>query len=255
MARGDKLTARWHSDRLGRQVQLVRWGTLGQPVLLFPTAGGDAEEIERFHMIDVLGPLLDAGRIKIYSCDSVAGKALITREGTPGHQMWLQNQFHQYVRHEVVPAIHADCHMTGKTADIGIWTAGASIGAFHAAATVCRFPDVFTKALALSGTYDLRRFYDASKFSDDFWVSSPLHFLPSLSGHHLDVLRRRFIFLGSGEGKAEDIGESWNLANALGAKGVPNRVESWGKETPHDWITWRRHLPRLLGEWTSGGER
>ncbi len=28
--------------------RLVRWGTYGQPVLLFPTAGGDAEEIERF---------------------------------------------------------------------------------------------------------------------------------------------------------------------------------------------------------------
>ena len=52
-----------------REVTLVRWGTVGQPVLLFPTAGGDAEEIERFQMIDVLAPLLDAGKIKVYSCD------------------------------------------------------------------------------------------------------------------------------------------------------------------------------------------
>ncbi|MBA3538097.1 MAG: hypothetical protein H0T79_00570 [Deltaproteobacteria bacterium] len=249
--RGDKIVARWRSERLEREVTLVRWGTIGHPVLLFPTAGGDAEEIERFQMIDALAPLLDAGRIKVYSCDSVAGKALVTREGSARHQMWLQNQFHHYVRQEVVPAIRADC----KSPDIDLWAAGASIGAFHAAAAVCRFPDVFTRALAMSGTYDLRRFYDAHEFSNEFFVSSPVHFLPSLSGHHLDVLRTRFILLVSGEGKAEDIGESWNLANILGAKGVPNRVDSWGRDWPHDWTTWRKMLPQILDEWTRGGPR
>jgi len=245
--RGDKVVARWRSERLERDVTLVRWGTIGQPILLFPTAGGDAEEIERFQMIDALAPLLDAGKIKIYSCDSVAGKALVTREGSARHQMWVQNQFHHYVRHEVVPAIRMDCK-----SDLEIWAAGSSIGAFHAAAVVCRFPDVFSRALAMSGTYDLRRFYDAQPhdFSDDFWVSSPVHFVPGLAGRHLDVLRTRFVYITSGEGKAEDIGESWNLANVLGRKGIPNRVDSWGPDWPHDWVTWRRMLPQILGEWT-----
>lgn len=246
--RADKVSTRWHSERLQREVQLVRWGTFGQPVLLFPTAGGDAEEVERFHMMTVLGPLLDAGRIKVYSCDSVAGKALLTREGSPRHQMWLQNQFHQYVRHEVVPAIRKDC----KSPDIEIWSAGASIGAFHAAAVVCRFPDVFARALAMSGTYDLRRFFDAREFSDDFWVSSPVHFVPHLDGRHLEVLRTRYVQLSTGEGRAESIAESWNLANVLGRKGVPNRVDSWGPEWHHDWITWRKMMPQILEEWTQG---
>ncbi len=246
--RADKLVTRWRSERLERDITLVRWGHHGQPVLIFPTAGGDCEEIERFLMIDVLGALLDAGRIKVYSCDSAAGKALLAREGSARHQMWLQNQFHQYVRHEVVPAIRMDC----KTPDIPIWTAGASIGAFHAVAAVCRWPDVFTRALAMSGTYDLRRFYEAgpNDFSDDFWVSSPVHFVPTLGGHHLDVLRSRFILLPSGEGRAEDIGESWRMAEVLGRQGVPNRVDPWGKDVPHDWMTWRKMMPQYLDEWT-----
>ena len=250
MARADKVRTRWRSERVQREVTLVRWGHYGRPVLLFPTAGGDAEEVERFHMLDVLGPLLDAGRIKVYSCDSVAGQALLAREGSARHQMWLQNQFHQYVRHEVVPAIRTDCRNPG----VEIWATGASIGAFHAAAAVCRFPDVFTRALAMSGTYDLRRFYDAGphELSDDFWVSSPLHFVPTLGGRHLDVLRTRYIQLSSGEGRAEAIGESWALANALGRKGIPNRVDSWGPDWHHDWITWRKMLPQILDEWTRG---
>ena len=58
--------------------------------------------------------------------------------------MWVQHQFHQYVRHEVVPAIRMDC----RSEDITIWTTGASIGAFHSAAVLCRFPDVFSRAPA-----------------------------------------------------------------------------------------------------------
>src|SRR5678816_2272816 len=104
-----KTIARWRSDRVQRDVTMVRWGTFGQPVLVFPTAGGDAEEIERMHLVGAVRALIEAGKIKIYSCDSVAGAALLAKEGSAQHQMWLQNQFQQYVRHEVVPAIRTDC--------------------------------------------------------------------------------------------------------------------------------------------------
>jgi esterase/lipase superfamily enzyme len=245
-----KTVERWRSERLERPVTLARWGAVGQPVLIFPTAGGDAEEVERFLMLDVLAPLLAEGRIKVYSCDSAAGQALLAREGSARHQMWLQNQFHHYIRHEVVPAIRADC----QSPDIAIWTAGASIGAFHSVAAVCRWPDVFARAIAMSGTYDLRRFFDAGgDFSDEFWVSSPLHFVPTLGGHHLVVLRTRFILFPSGEGKNEDIGETWAMANTLGRQGITNRVDSWGREWDHDWVTWRAMLPRYLAEWTTPG--
>ncbi len=55
----DKTVARWRSERLGREVTLVRWGHFGQPVLLFPTAGGDAEEVERMWLIKALRPLIN----------------------------------------------------------------------------------------------------------------------------------------------------------------------------------------------------
>jgi esterase/lipase superfamily enzyme len=242
-----KTVGKWYSERVEREVTLARWGVSGRPVLLFPTAGGDAEEVERFQLVDVLRPLIEANKIKVYSCDSVAGAALLKREKNSRHQMWLQNQFHQYVRHEVVPAIRADC----QTPDIEIWTAGASIGALHAVAMVCRFPDIFARACALSGTYDIRRFYDATEFTDDFWVSSPVHFVPTLAGPHLDKLKERFILMASGEGRAEDISETWRMANVLGKQGVPNRVDPWGRDWHHDWVTWRKMLPQYLGEWTA----
>jgi len=67
---------------------------------------------------------------------------------------------------------------------------------------------------------------------------------------HLDELRKRFILLAMGAGRAEDPSESWAMANALGSKGVPNRVDPWGPEWHHDWPTWRNMLPKYLDEWT-----
>jgi esterase/lipase superfamily enzyme len=244
------LKSRWYSHRVQSPLTVARWGEVGQPVLVLPTAGGDAEEIERFQMIQVLGPLLEAGRIKIYSVDSVGGRTWFYREGTPEHRMWMQDQFHHAIREEVVPAIRMDC----RDEHIPIWTAGASIGAFHAAALVCRFPDVFTRALCMSGTYNLMRFIEADHPTDAFRRASPLYFVPHLHGRHLELLRSRYIHITTGEGRWESLPESWGLANVLGAKGVPNFLDSWGPDWHHDWVTWRKMMPQYLGEWTKAGQ-
>lgn len=239
-----KEKARWHSQRLGREVDVVRWGTHGTPLLLFPTAAGDAEECERFLMLDVLGPLMAEGRIKVYSVDSVAGEAMFAKDSTVEHSGRVQDQFHEFVRNEVVPAIRADC----RSQDIEVVAAGASIGAFHAVAALCRYPDVFSKAVCMSGTYDLTKFTDG-KLTQHLRQSSPLHFLPDVpEGQHLDRLRGRFVLLTHGEGRWEEPAQSWRMAQALGSRGIPNRVDAWGKEWDHDWPTWRRMLPQYVRE-------
>jgi len=77
-----------------------------------------------------------------------------------------------------------------------------------------------------------------------------LQFLPGLEGPQLDRLRQRFAVLASGAGDWEDTGESWRMGEALGAKGIPNRVDNWGPEFRHDWPTWHRMLPQYLRELT-----
>ena len=72
--------------------------------------------------------------------------------------------------------------------------------------------------------------------------------VPPLEGAQLDALRGRFALLAFGQGRWEDPGESWRLADVLGAKGIPNRVDPWGTDWPHDWPTWRAMLPKYLAE-------
>ena len=234
---------RWYSGRVQREITVRRWGTLGRPVLVFPSAGGDAGEVERNGLVEACSPLLAAGQVKLYSVDSVAGQAMVAKEGPVEHRLWLLSQFQECVRHEVVPAIHAD--LGGQ--EMELVAAGASIGAFNAVAMLCRYPDVFRAAIGMSGSYRIERFY-AEAWTEDLYFSAPLQFLPGLAGAPLDLLRQRFAVLASGEGDWEDIGESWQMAEALGARGIPNRVDSWGPDWAHDWHTWRQMLPQYLRE-------
>src|SRR5215470_10016940 len=152
-----RVKERWYSDRVQTEITVVRWGVVGLPVLVFPSAGGDAEEIERQGLVNACGPLLAEGRVKLYSVDSVAGRAMVTKAGSAEYRMWLLNQFHECVRWEVVPAIH-------------VITTGASIGAFNAVAVLCRYPDVFSAAIGMSGSYRIERFYDGA-WSQDLYYS------------------------------------------------------------------------------------
>ncbi len=241
-----KQTNRWYSPRLNTEMLVARWGHYGQPVLLFPTAGGDAEECERFLMIEALMPLLEAGRIKVYTCDSVAGRIWTDGESSGAFRARIQNAFDSFVVEELVPAIHSDCRSSG----IEVITAGASIGAFNALAAICRHPDLFKSAICMSGTFDLSRWLHG-EHSVDFHHGSPLHFLPSLGDSpQLSLLRERFVLLATGEGRWEDPGESWRAAQVLGSKGVPNRVDAWGPSYDHDWPTWREMLPIYLDRMT-----
>ena len=174
-----KVTERWDSERMQQPISLARWGHYGTPVLVFPTAGGDAEEIERNHLVGACWELVDSGRVKLYSCDSVAGRALATGAGTPAYRMWLMNQYHQAVVNEVVPAIFADLGGPA-TRDASSPPAPRSARSTPSPCSAAT-PTLFDAAIAMSGTYRLQRFLEG-QYTDDLYFSSPLDFLPHLDG-------------------------------------------------------------------------
>lgn len=239
---------KFQSNHLQMETQIVRWGSFGVPLLLFPTAGGDAEEVERFYLIRKLAPFIHEGRLKVYSVDSVNGKAWITHPSVP-HRVWVQLQFDKFIAQEIVPLIRKDCNNDG----IEVMTAGASIGAFNALVSICRHPELFSRAICLSGTYDIQKWLEGQWF-DEFYHQCPLQFVPGLEGDHLNRLKNRFVLLATGQGENEDPDESWKVERALGQKEIPNRVDLWDGNWKHDWETWREMLPKYVQEMLQGLE-
>ena len=232
---------KWSSPALQREMSVCRWGHFGTPVLLFPTAGGDYLECERFLMIRALTPLIEAGRIKVFSCGSISGDAWLDGDAPPWHKTWLQSRFDQYLVEELIPLIHKDCGGAPR-----ITATGASLGAYNASTAASKHPEFFERVIAMSGTYDFKRWM-GGHFDQNYYFNMPLHFLPNLGeGPQLDHLRKVHFVIATGQGRAEAPQESVWLANILRSKGVNVNLEIWGQDAHHDWPTWRTMLPMFL---------
>src|SRR6202789_3494445 len=119
---------RWYSHRLGLDMGIVVYGHWGSPLMGFPTSAGDEWELDRQGMIGALAPLIEAGRVKFFSVNSVNWAGLYNKSAHPFHRSYMQSQLHGYIREEVVPFIWDSC----KSPGIGISTMGASLGAYPA---------------------------------------------------------------------------------------------------------------------------
>ena len=151
-----------------------------RPVLVFPTAGGDAEEIERFHLVDACGDLID-GR---------AGQAVLRRQrqraGAPGRRGRRRSTRRGSSGSSSSSSATRWCRRSAPTAetdDIEVVAAGSSIGAFNALDLRVPVPRRVPAAVCMSGTYDLRRFFSAP-VGEDFSASSPLNLCPRSDGPH-----------------------------------------------------------------------
>lgn len=221
----------WPTPRLPEPGRLVRWGHFGTPVLIFPTAGGDFEEIERFNLISALAELLDRGRIKAYSVAGIGVRAWLADRSSPVDCERMQDRYDSYVYEEVLPRIRKDC----QDERIEPILVGASLGAAVAVNTLCRHPESFRTAIGLSGAYEP--------------AHSPVSPLAqALSEPLLERLRHRTIILGTGAGDYENPAESRWLSDVLASKRIPCRLSLWGPTRDHTWVTWREMLPPLLAE-------
>jgi esterase/lipase superfamily enzyme len=237
-----KETWTWASFRLAGPARVARWGHFGTPVLLFPSAGGDYEEVERFHLVRALSPFIEAGRIKVFSVDGVAAQAWLRGTRSPADCARAQSAYDTYIDEEVVSLIRRDL----QSDSVEIVAAGAALGACSAVSSLCRQPETFRAALALSGIFELSK-YLQSGFSPELRGFLPLHEVPALEeGPRLQNLRRRFVRLASGAGSYENPAGSQLLATALAARGIPHQLDLWGPAFAHSWGTWQEMLPRAL---------
>jgi esterase/lipase superfamily enzyme len=232
----------WYSPSLGKNMPIATYGHYGFCLLLIPTAAADYLEYERFQLIDTLAPLINAGKLKVYSIDSINKESWMNNNMIPAHKAIRQNQFNQYVHNEVIPFIRNE---SGQ--GTFIYTCGASFGALHAMNLFLKRPDIINGVISMSGVYDLTE-YTKGYWDDQVYFNSPIHYIPNLyndwylskikSSHHIHI------FTGSGD--YEDPAANSRFSKVLWDKGIWHNLDIWGKDIKHDWSTWRKMLPYIL---------
>lgn len=232
----------WWSPNLNKNMEIVAYGHYGPALLMFPSAAADYLEYERFYLIDAIKPVIESGKFKVYSINSINSESWLNNEMAPREKAIRHQQYNQYIIEEVVPFIIRDCDGL-----VPIYTSGVSLGALHAVNNYLRRPDVFAGTIGLSGIYDLKE-YSKGYFDTDCYFNSPVDYMPNMNDPYwLNILRsKQQLFLVSGRGNYEDPQASSTLGSILTSKGISNEVDLWGYEWTHDWPTWRAMLPYYL---------
>jgi len=233
----------WYSHRIGRDMPVKVYGHYGFPLLMFPTAAADFEEYERFYLVEMIRPWIEKGLVKCYSIDSVNSWTWMNSRIHSSERARRHEAYDQYVMQEVVPFIW----LNQGNRD-GIFTTGASMGAYHALNFLLRHPQVFGGTVAMSGAYDLSP-WTGGYMDELIYMNSPRHYMPNLNDHgYLEMLRYRGkgIHILTGQGSYEAPHQSKEISDILWSKGIWHNLEMWGHDMPHDWPTWRRMLPAFM---------
>ncbi len=223
---------------------LIVYGHWGPPMIMFPTSGGDEAEYERQNMIGALAEFVEAGRVKLFGVNMNHGDSFANRGAHPFHRSWMQRQYDDYIRHEVIPFIRHDC----QSPDVKVWTMGASLGAYHAANTLFRYPDIVKRCYALSGVYDMKGFMDGA-YDDNFYFNNPVDYLANVSDPWLlDQLASCDIHIATGSGPWEKSDQSYRLSHVLNSRGIFHHLDDWGQMGGHDWPYWKHQMREYLAQ-------
>jgi esterase/lipase superfamily enzyme len=235
----------WHSPRLGHEMGVAVFGHWGPPLLVFPTSHGDEWEMQRGGMIDALGDVIDGGRVKLFCVGSNNHESFLNRAAHPLHRSWRQRVFDEYIRHEVVPFVYDSC----RTHGLPIATMGASLGAYHAANSLFRYPHVFKACYALSGIFDLRPFMDGVA-DETFYFHNPMDYVANFHDPWMfEQLASCEIRLVTGSGPWEQSHYSYAFSALLSRKGIRHQLDDWGPQGGHDWPYWREEMRSYASRW------
>ena len=227
---------------------LLAYGHYGRPLLAFPSQEGNAGQYKERGMIDALGWLIEAGRLKVYCVDSLDtwtwhDQGLPLEERARRH-----SEYEDWITNAVAPWIRDDC--AGQSE---IMTTGVSFGAYHAANFALKRADLFPLAICQSGVYDVS-VVGWGERGEAVYFNNPLDYVSHLHGDHLEWLRSHVsLLLICGQGAWEDttgaLESTKHFARLLREKGLSVELDLWGHEVIHDWPSWRNqiahHLPRF----------
>ena len=227
---------------------LLAYGHYGRPVVVFPSEEGEAHDWEERGMVDEIGDLLDAGKVKLYCVPSFDRESWTRRDLALEERAQRHGHYERWILAQLVPFVQADSHTSELIAT------GASFGAYHAANFCLKRADLFPLALCLSGVYDISVQGGGGR-GDAVYFNNPMDYVANLGGDHLAWLREHAsLLLVCGQGQWEDttgaLESTKRFGSVLGEKGIRHEVDLWGHDVPHDWPSWRRqiahHLPRFL---------
>ena len=240
-----------YSSHLGRDMEYKRFGHAGRPVVMFPTSRGRFYQYEDTGTIAALAEFIDAGQIQIWTLDGVDDESFFSRDPDLQHRIGRHEAYFSYIREEAFPEMLRQAAASNGGRALTPVMSGCSMGGFHSANFVFRFPELTAGVIALSGVYSTRDFFGPA-LDGAIYFNSPLDYLAGLTDERiLERLRALRLFFCCGQGAWEKrmVVETRELEAVLRDKNIPAWVDYWGTDVSHDWEWWHRQLVYFMKHW------
>ena len=225
---------KWHSPNLSMEIEMLKFGQRGYPLIIFPTTMGRHHESKDFGLIESAKWFLDEGLLTIYCPDSIDRHSWYNKAIHPARKVTNHIWYDQMILHEIV---HRVRHNTG-TGKVAL--SGASFGGYHAANFAFRHPEFVSHLFTMSGAFDVKSFLDGH-YDENVYFNNPIDYLPGLNHQALYEMK---IILGTSEW---DICKDANLhmSHILNSKGVNHWLDI-RPQAKHDWPVWKEMFPHYV---------
>lgn len=225
---------KWRSPSLGKDMELAIYGASGTPIIGIPTRGATCRQWEKLGMTEAISYQLENGFNQLFTVSSVDNEALLNKDASPEQRLVRQQQYESYILEEVVPFIKEQNHIKF------IIIAGTDFGGYHAVTLALKNPDVFGKAIGISGIYDIRPYMDGY-YGDDVYYNNPMDFVPNMNQKSLleNVRDVDFRLVSFDEDKRKN--DAIRMENVMRMKFIENELDIWS-DGSDEWKLWPQML-------------
>lgn len=233
-----------HHAETNEDFDVISYGSSGRPVIVFPEADSSCTSWEYNGMIDVLSGILEDGSARLFCVDSADRSSWYAQYAPEGYRLESVSAYFDFVEGELADFIAEECDEKDGLPIL----AGAGVGALNATIEMLRQPKRYAGLLALSGTYDARR-YVGDGMSEEWLAFSPVDLAAELTRNaaaaHVFEGRHLAFICGQGDGEA-GIDTQRALDASLSQAGVEATFEYWGYDVTYGWGWWKEEARQLL---------
>lgn len=222
------------SAALGRDMEVLRFGDWGLPLLAFPTSMGRFYQWEDFGLVDAVADSIEGGRLQLWCVDSVDEESWYAKDRPPRERVARHLQYERYVVDEVLP----------RLPETPV-AAGASFGALQSLLLATRHPARVRGFIGMSGAFDTSRWLDGHADEDSYYVT-PFAYLNGLTDEtYLAPLRAQQPKVLATGAEDPNVEETRHAGALLRGRGVDVAVDIW-EGWAHDWPYWQDMMRRYL---------
>jgi esterase/lipase superfamily enzyme len=226
---------KWHSPNLGMEIEMLKFGHSGLPIIIFPTSLGRYYEAKDFKLIESARSFIDNGTVQILCPDGIDRYSWYNKQVHPAKRATNHALYDAMILEEIVEKIRF------ATPSQRVAVAGCSFGGYHAANFAFKHLDVVSHLFTMSGAFDIKNFM-SGYYDDTVYYNNPMDYIGGLMDENLWKLK---IVLGTSEW---DICKDANfrLSDVLTQKNVHHWLDV-RPQASHDWPVWREMFPQYLG--------